>query len=171
MRVKVWKGCLLLVGHGCNCFLLGLLDCARNTCFGNFSPRNIKIRLNEIAPLFMSLFKSAFMSFIRIFLILCYEENLGLVRNWRYRSNHLVPLRLRANSLLSISFDFMGASLICHVILIWGRSGDWMLVNELLANCFVGSHGLVIFADYSFVVRKVNFRVIYNFGRSNNFVH
>lgn len=46
-----------------------------------------------------------------------------------------------------------------------------MLVNELLANCFVGSHGLVIFADYSFVVRKVNFRVIYNFGRSNNFVH
>ncbi len=46
-----------------------------------------------------------------------------------------------------------------------------MFVNELLANCFVGSHGLVIFADYSFVVRKVNLRVIYNFGRSNNFVN
>lgn len=46
-----------------------------------------------------------------------------------------------------------------------------MLVDELLAHCFVCSHALVILADYSFVVRKVDFWVIYNFGWSYNFVH
>jgi len=45
-----------------------------------------------------------------------------------------------------------------------------MLIDEIPAHCFVSSHGLVVFSDNSFVIRKINFGVIDNFVRSNNFV-
>lgn len=79
-----------------------------------------------------------------------------------------MPFRLRAN--LFLSTNFFHVRFDRYVIVIWGWSADLVIVDEYNALCFVSSHGLVIFAYNSFVISKINFGVIYNFRRSNNFV-